>query len=278
MACCINVARLFCTLCIFIGLTSLVQFGLGIYVAFIRNETFLINRLVKIDNYDSYLLYIILVFTGLGLISLVLSFLSIYSTIRRFKSLSLFVTVFWIFAAALNIVILIVSLLYYFSTLPKLSTLLIPTLRQPSQSINDLQSEYNCCGINGKDDYINLRLDPLPSSCCREPQCWRDSDINDYNGSNSTKQLIHIDGCFPLISRFVTIELLGLIGGIGFSVLLQILAVTFMCCLYQRFQKFDNDPNFVINHLASEKSMNDSYGCLKGSSKTIEETVEITQI
>ncbi|CAF1603440.1 unnamed protein product [Rotaria magnacalcarata] len=272
MARCINVACLFCTLCVFIGLTSVVQFGLGIYAAFIRNETFLINRLVKMDNYDSCLLYIILVFTGLGLISLVLSFLSIYSTVRRFKSLSLFVTVLWIFAAALNIVILIVSLFYYFATLPKLSTLLIPTLRQPSQSINDLQSKYNCCGINDKDDYINLRLDPLPSSC------WRDSDINDYNGSNSTKQLIHIDGCFPLISRSVTIELLGLIGGTSFSVLLQILAITFVCCLYQRFKKFDNDPNFVINHLAGEKSMNDSYGCMKGSSKTIEETVEITQI
>lgn len=91
-----NIICLFCTLCVFIGLTSLIQICSGIYFAIIRDDTAAINHLVKIDQFDSYLLYIILVCTGLGLISLLLSFCSIYSTVRRLNTLSLFVTTLWV--------------------------------------------------------------------------------------------------------------------------------------------------------------------------------------
>jgi hypothetical protein len=96
MACCINVACVFCTLCVFIGLTSLIQFSLGIYLTFIQTDIITINRLVKTDKFDSYLFYILFVFIGIGLVSLALSFFSIYSAVRRLKSLSLFVTVLWV--------------------------------------------------------------------------------------------------------------------------------------------------------------------------------------
>jgi hypothetical protein len=96
MACCINIACVFCTLCVFIGLASLIQLCLGIYLTFIQSDIATINRLIKTDKFDSYLFYIPLIFIGLGLITLALSFFSIYSAIRRLKSLSLFVTVLWV--------------------------------------------------------------------------------------------------------------------------------------------------------------------------------------
>ncbi|CAF1154390.1 unnamed protein product [Rotaria sordida] len=284
MACCINVTCLFCTLCVFIGLVSLIQLGLGICLTFLQPDIATINRLVKTDQFDSYLLYILFVFIGLGLISLVLSFFSIYSTVRRLKSLSLFVTVLWVFAAALNIVMLIVLFLYYFAILPQLRLLLLRTLQQTPLStsylIDPLQSKYHCCGINDKDDYKNLSLDPFPSSCCRVPNCWRDTDINNNNGSNSTISLMHTKGCYPVIDKYVTIELLILMGTASFCALLQALAIILMCTLYQRYKKLnDDDPKFIINHLTTNgKSMNNSNDNIQGSSKTIEETVEITQI
>jgi hypothetical protein len=81
---------------VLIGLASLVQLCLGIYLTFIETDIVAINRLVKTDRFDSYLLYILLVFIGLGFISLVLALFSIYGAVKRNKSLSLFVAVLWV--------------------------------------------------------------------------------------------------------------------------------------------------------------------------------------
>ena len=86
----------FCTLSVFIALASLVQLCLGIYLTFIQSDLIIINQLVKTDQFDSYLFYILIVFIGLGLISLALSFFSIYSVVRRLKSLSFFLAVLWV--------------------------------------------------------------------------------------------------------------------------------------------------------------------------------------
>jgi hypothetical protein len=52
-----------------------------------------------------------------------------------------------------------------------------------------------------------------------------------------------------------------------------------MCTLYQRYKKLDDDPKFVINHIAAGIPINDNNNNNnQGSSQTIEETVEITQI
>ena len=96
MACCINIACFFCTLCVLIGLSSLIQLCLGIYLTFIQTDIININRLVKTDKFDSYLFYILLVFIGLGLVSLALAFFSIYGAVRRLKSFSVFMTVLWV--------------------------------------------------------------------------------------------------------------------------------------------------------------------------------------
>lgn len=177
---------------------------------------------------------------------------------------------------------LIVSLLYYFTTLPELKTLLSRTFQQQSlstsKSFDILQLKYNCCGINGKDDYTNSSSGYIPPSCCHKSQCSFDIITNDYNSLNGTEQSIYLYGCYSIINRYVNIELLIIIGVTVFNFLLETLTITCMCSLYQRYRKFDGDPKFVINHLTHRKSMNDSDDNIKGSSKTIEETVEITQI
>jgi hypothetical protein len=182
----------------------------------------------------------------------------------------------------LNIIMFIVSLLYYFVILPQLRPLLLRTLQQsPLSTVNlldNLQLKYTCCGINGKDDYNNLPLDPFPFSCCRVPNCWSDTDINNHDGSNSTISLMHTTSCYSIIEKHVTIELWILVGVAGVCAFLQLLAMILMCTLYQRFKKLDNDPKFVINHLPGGIPINDNNNNIQNSSQTIEETVEITQI
>ncbi|CAF1556399.1 unnamed protein product, partial [Adineta ricciae] len=184
MSCCINAACFFCTLCLCIGLASLIQLCLGVYLTFIQQDVITINQLVKTDQFDSYLFYILLVFIGLGLITLILVFFSIYSTVRRLKSLSLFIAVLWTFTVILNVVMFVISLLYYFVILPQLPFLLKRTLQQnpltTSTLLDPLQSKYTCCGFNNKDDYATVSLNPFPTSCCRVPNCWQDTDINNH--------------------------------------------------------------------------------------------------
>jgi hypothetical protein len=96
MVWCFNVACFFCTLCVFIGLASLVQLSLGIYLTFIQTDITTINRLIQTDKFDSYLAYVLLVFIGLGSISFILTYFSIYGMVKRNRPLSLFVAVLWV--------------------------------------------------------------------------------------------------------------------------------------------------------------------------------------
>ena len=176
----------------------------------------------------------------------------------------------------------VVSLLYYFVILPQLRPLLVRTLQQiplsTSNLLDELQSKYTCCGINNKGDYNNLSLDPFPSSCCRVPNCWRDTDNNYGSGLNSTISLMHPNGCYPIVEKYVTIELWILVGVGGFCALLELLAIMLMCTLYQRYKKSEDDPRFTIDHLDAGISSNASNNNIQSSSQAIEETVEITQI
>jgi hypothetical protein len=182
---------------------------------------------------------------------------------------------------ALNLVMFTVLFLYYYLILPQLHPLLIHSLQKsPSTTTNlldPIQLRYTCCGINNKDDYKNLSLDPYPSSCCRVSNCWQDN-----NNSNNTISLMHTNGCYPIIDKYVTIELWTLVGITGICALLQILAITLMCILTQRYKKIDDHPKFSINQLASGVPLNvnpiNNNNNMLSSSKTIEETVEITQI
>ena len=96
MARCFNVVCCFCILCVFIGLASLIQLCLGVYLSFLPNDFMSINRLIKTDKFDAYLAYILLVFIGLGFFSLILVFFSIYGMMKRNRCLSVFISVLWV--------------------------------------------------------------------------------------------------------------------------------------------------------------------------------------
>ena len=175
--------------------------------------------------------------------------------------------------------------LYYYLILPQLHPLLIHSLQKSpsttSSLLDKLQSRYSCCGINNKEDYKNVSLNSFSASCCRVPNCWQDTINNNNNSSNNTISLMHTDGCYPVIVKYVTIELWTLVGIIGLCTFLQILAITLMCILNQRYKKLDDNPKFSINQLAAGVPINgmvNNNNNIQTSSKTNKETVEITQI
>lgn len=176
----------------------------------------------------------------------------------------------------LNLVMLILSILYYFILFPQLNSLLLRTLHQfPLQTSNYLdhfQTKYSCCGFWKKDEYLNLPLDPYPSSCCRIPNCWRDNDINTDTSSNISLSLMHSKGCFPLIEKFLRIELGILIGVTGLCTLIEFVIISIMLSLQRRFEESTDRPKFLVSHRGQEGSINtiDRQGS--------NETVEITQI
>lgn len=164
---------------------------------------------------------------------------------------------------------------------PQLQPLLVRNMQKSplmtSNLLDSIQSRYNCCGIGSKDDYNHLSLTPLPSSCCRVDNCWSDTDTNKNNSSIPS---MHEKGCYPIIDQYVTLQLWTFIGITALCALLQFLAITLMCVLNQRYKKFnENDPKFTVTQLASGVPINSKMeNEIPGSTTTIEETVEITQI
>jgi hypothetical protein len=115
--------------------------------------------------------------------------------------------------------------------------------------------------------------------------------VNTQYDANATLPSMHGKGCYGIIEKYVTSELWILIGVASICALLQLLAITLMCILYQRYKQVDDDPKFIISHLGPGISMDENINNnnnsssdldhlpqLQGSSQTIEETVEITQI
>ena len=136
------------------------------------------------------------------------------------------------------------------------------------------QLKYNCCGINGKNDYDNLSIDhPFPSSCCRVGNCWNDTN------TNHTIPLIHKNGCYPFIEKYVIIELWILVGIVSICALLQIFAITLMCILNQRYKKLDDDPKFTVSQLTGGVPINAIINNnIEPLTKNPPESLEITQI
>ena len=87
-------------------------------------------------------------------------------------------------------------------------------------------------------------------------------------------------GCYPIIDKYVTLQLWTLLAIAGLCAVFQFLAIILMCILNQRYKKLDdNDPKLAVAQLASGVPINSSVeNNIQGSSTTIEETVEITQI
>jgi hypothetical protein len=180
----------------------------------------------------------------------------------------------------------VISLLYHHYVLPQLRVLLVRSLDEhplsTSNTLATLQSRYTCCGINGKDDYTKLTLDPLPVSCCRSSDCWHEN--RHEQSSNRSVELIHTNGCYPIVDYVVTNEVWILLTVAAVAALLQIFLIGLSCILCHRYRKFDDNPKFAINQLTKDTIANENINNnnnnnnLDGSSQTLDETLEITQI
>ena len=93
---CLTMGCLFCALAIVIGLISVLQVGAGIYFSSIQPDLIIINALIRTETFIGYPAYILFVFIGLGLSSLLFSFVSIYGTVRRATALSVVLAVLWV--------------------------------------------------------------------------------------------------------------------------------------------------------------------------------------
>ena len=181
---------------------------------------------------------------------------------------------------------LTILLLYYFMVLPQLSSLLARNLQKSpamtSTLLEPIQSRYRCCGITSKDDYNHFSFASLPPSCCRTGNCWQDTDMNNSSTTTTTTSTssMYWKGCYPIIEKYVTLQLWTLLAITGLCALFQFLAIILMCILNQRYRKFDdNDPKLAVAQLTSGVPINsNAENNIQGSSTTIEETVEITQI
>lgn len=91
---------------------------------------------------------------------------------------------------------------------------------------------------------------------------------------------MHEKGCYPIIDQYVQLQLCTFIGITAVCSFFQFLAIISMCIFNQRYRKLnENDPKFTITQLPSGVPINNKVEeNIQGSSTTIEETVEITQI
>ncbi|CAM4764710.1 unnamed protein product [Rotaria magnacalcarata] len=260
--------------------------NVGIYFTYIQNETITINHLIQTNELDSYPAYILFIFIGLGFISLILTLSSMYGISNRNRSLSLLFAVLWVLTVAINLVMFAILFLYYYLNFSGLRERLVSALQQSSSKtkklLDDIQSKHLCCGINNKDDYKNLSLALFPQSCYLQLNYLNKTDINN-TGLNNTNLLMNTGGCNSIVNDYITFQLwtAGVI--ICVSVFLQILAITSMCVLNQRHQKFDENKNFMISRLddetlSNENVNNNNNNNIHDSCKTIDEMIEVTQI
>ncbi|XP_073519857.1 CD63 antigen isoform X2 [Phyllobates terribilis] len=99
------------------------------------------------------------------------------------------------------------------------------TTAEAKKGIDDLQTNFKCCGANNFTDWKNF--DPfkgtndVPDSCCKE--------VSTNCGKNLTN--IYTAGCVPTIESMLKTRI-GIIAGVALGIaFFEILGIVFACCL-----------------------------------------------
>jgi hypothetical protein len=153
---------------------------------------------------------------------------------------------------------LVSSLFYVDIVRSRFAPLFVRSLEQsPSTSstlLDHLQTKFTCCGIVHANDYANIALDPLPTSCCRLPNCWLDTDYNLHSGGNVTVMLMHNDGCYPIIGNYLVVQLWIFVGMASVSTGLASLLVLLMFVARCRQRNNDDEhPKFTVDDGQSDR-------------------------
>ncbi|CAH2217334.1 jg5644 [Pararge aegeria aegeria] len=89
-----------------------------------------------------------------------------------------------------------------------------------------IQTDLQCCGINGPADWKNNSL-PIPSTCCAGQELVENTPVT----CTETSPTLHKKGCLDeILTHLKPLSLL--LGGVGVGIaFVQLLGVIFACCL-----------------------------------------------
>ncbi|KAK2712966.1 hypothetical protein QYM36_011610 [Artemia franciscana] len=180
-----------------------------------------------------------------------LVFVGFLACIGVIKEVKVAVCIYAIFLAALLITEVWVALFAYLhedKVYEELSSTLNKTFmetygfdEQRTESIDNLQRQFKCCGAARYEDWVHSlwikhsRLNnTVPDSCCKSetPSCG----IRDHPSN------IYYDGCIHGLEKLIT-EHLTVLAAVTFGVCLaQILAILFSICLFVKLKKLKENP------------------------------------
>lgn len=101
-----------------------------------------------------------------------------------------------------------------------------PTNPDVAKTFDILQTDLQCCGINGPEDWAANNL-TIPNTCCAGQEIAGGTTVP----CTANSEHFHKDGCLPkIVDYFKDIALV--LGGVGLGVaFVQLLGVIFACCL-----------------------------------------------
>lgn len=101
------------------------------------------------------------------------------------------------------------------------------------KAIDNVQKEFECCGVDGYEDYLNQNTTELPKSCCRTPKC--NTTVEAMRSLNNTE--IYTQGCLKGFEKFLREHLL-IVGGVGIGIaFVQLIGIVFACCLMRSIKQ-----------------------------------------
>lgn len=104
---------------------------------------------------------------------------------------------------------------------------------EEKKAIDNVQKKFECCGVDGYEDYLNQNTTELPESCCRTPKC--NTTVEAMRSLNNTE--IYTQGCLKGFEKFLREHLL-IVGGVGIGIaFVQLIGIVFACCLMRSIKQ-----------------------------------------
>lgn len=95
-----------------------------------------------------------------------------------------------------------------------------------------IQTDLQCCGINGPQDWANNNI-KIPNSCCSGQEIINGALVD----CNASSPMLHQTGCLQLLVDHYK-DIAVILGGVGLGVaIVQLLGVIFACCLARSIRR-----------------------------------------
>lgn len=102
-----------------------------------------------------------------------------------------------------------------------------PDNKDVQNTFNIIQTDLQCCGIYGPDDWKKSGIAQIPDSCCASQEIQEGVVMP----CNADSKFLHHEGCLGEVVKFLT-RIGAILGGVGLGIAaVQLLGVIFACCL-----------------------------------------------